>query len=66
MKLIAKQDFKWAHRGVEIEEFTEGQEILTDDAELIEVALAEGWAEASGNKGAGAKAKKAAADGEQE
>lgn len=44
MKLIAKQAFNWAHRGVEIEQFVEGQHIETDDADLIAVAQAEGWA----------------------
>ncbi|MDC8756255.1 hypothetical protein [Janthinobacterium fluminis] len=44
MELIAKQAFSWAHRGVEIEQFAQGQSIETDDADLIAVALAEGWA----------------------
>lgn len=44
MELIATQAFSWAHRGVEVEQFVEGQSIETDDADLISVALAEGWA----------------------
>ncbi|WP_343735260.1 hypothetical protein [Acidovorax sp.] len=44
MKLIAKQDFSWAHRGVEIEEFKKGQEIDTEDQDLIKVSTDEGWA----------------------
>lgn len=44
MKLTAKQDFSWAHRGVEIEEFKKGQVIETKDEDLIRVATKEGWA----------------------
>ena len=44
MELIATQAFSWAHRGVEVEQFVEGQSIETHDADLISVALAEGWA----------------------
>lgn len=44
MKLIAKQDFSWAHRGVQIEEFKKGQEIDTDDQDLIKVSTEQGWA----------------------
>ncbi len=50
MKLIAKQAFSWAHRGVDIEAFSEGQTIETDDDDLIAVALAEGWAKEVGAK----------------
>lgn len=50
MKLIAKQAFSWAHRGVDIEQFAEGQTIETDDLDLIEVALTEGWAKEVGTK----------------
>lgn len=45
MHLKAKQAFSWAHRGVEIEEFAKGQIIDTEDKDLIEVSLAEGWTE---------------------
>lgn len=44
MKLIAKQAFSWAHRGVQVELFEVGQSIETDDPDLIGVAAAEGWA----------------------
>lgn len=44
MKLTAKQDFSWAHRGVQIEEFKKGQVIDTKDEDLIRVATAEKWA----------------------
>lgn len=45
MHLKAKQDFSWAHRGVQIEEFKKGQLIETEDKDLIDVATKEGWAE---------------------
>lgn len=44
MKLIVQSPFSWAHRGVEIEYFAQGQEIETEDRDLIEVAKHEGWA----------------------
>jgi hypothetical protein len=50
MQLIAKTDFSWAHRGVEIERFEAGQEFETEDADLISVATSEGWAEIAGQK----------------
>ncbi|NMG64895.1 hypothetical protein GPA19_08045 [Azoarcus indigens] len=45
MNLKAKKAFSWAHRGVEVESFEEGQLIETEDEDLIRVALAEEWAE---------------------
>lgn len=45
MQLKAKQAFSWAHGGVRVESFEAGQVIETDDADLIEVATREGWAE---------------------
>lgn len=45
MELIALQDFSWAHGGVRVEEFKKDQAIETEDADLIEVASREGWAE---------------------
>jgi hypothetical protein len=48
MKLTATQDFSWAHRGVEVEEFKKGAVIETEDADLIKVATDEGWAKKSG------------------
>lgn len=44
MRLKARVGFSWAHRGVEIEHFAEGQEIETEDSDLIAVSVAEGWA----------------------
>ena len=40
-----KQSFKFAHRGVDVVEYESGTERAFDDAELIEVATAEGWIE---------------------
>lgn len=64
MKLTAVTNFSWAHRGVEIEHFEVGQEIETDDPDLIEVSTSENWAQIEGQKAKKAapenKAKKAA------
>jgi hypothetical protein len=43
MKLIVQENFNWAHRGVEIEQFEAGAEFETDDEDLIEVSTNEGW-----------------------
>lgn len=43
MKLKVKTPFKWAHQGVRVEEFEPGQVIETDDQDLIDVSLHEGW-----------------------
>lgn len=48
MRLKALQDFSWAHRNVEVVSYEAGQVIETDDADLIRVALDEGWAELDG------------------
>jgi len=45
MYLKVKKAFSWAHRGVEIEHFAEGHGFDTEDKDLIEVSLAEGWTE---------------------
>lgn len=37
--------FSWAHLGVTIVEYAEGETIETDDEDLISVSIAEGWAE---------------------
>lgn len=44
MKLKIKQDFAFAHRGCDVRHYEAGQEIEADDADLIEVAVREGWA----------------------
>ena len=46
MKLIAIAPFSWAHRGVQVEHFDEGAEIETEDLDLVEVSIGEGWAKA--------------------
>lgn len=62
MKLIAQQAFSWAHRGVDIEEFEEGEQFQADDSELIDVAIREGWATpADGEEAPAAPAKPRAA-----
>jgi hypothetical protein len=45
MQLKAKQDFTWAHRGIEVEQFVAGQVFEASDSELVTVAVREGWAE---------------------
>ena len=45
MKLKIIKAFTWAHSGVELEQFDEGQEIETEDQDLIAVSVSEGWAE---------------------
>ena len=61
MELIALQNFSWAHRGVQIEEFKEGQTIITEDADMISVSAHEGWAaEAGAEKAQPAPRKKSA------
>jgi hypothetical protein len=44
MKLIAQENFSWAHDGVRVEEFEEGDVIQTEDDDLITVSTSEGWA----------------------
>ena len=48
MKLIAQQDFSWAHRGIQVEHFAAGAEIETEDEDLITVSKSEGWAVEAG------------------
>lgn len=45
MKLIAKKDFAWAHGGSDVRQYAQGQRIESDDADMIRVALDEGWAD---------------------
>lgn len=49
MKLIVQEGFKWAHRGVEVEEFQAGAEIETEDSDLITVSTSEGWTVEAGS-----------------
>lgn len=61
MRIAIKKTFDWAHRGVEIKTYTEGQEVDADDAEMVSVALAEGWAVAAdGDDKPARKSRKAA------
>lgn len=45
MKLKIKKTFLFAHRGCVVVEYAKGQEIDTDDKDLIETVIAEKWAE---------------------
>jgi hypothetical protein len=43
MKMTVKEPFSWAHRGVNIVQYAKGDEIETDDQDLIDVSRQEGW-----------------------
>ena len=45
MLLKVKEPFKWAHEHVRVVEYQAGDEIETDDQDLIDVATTEGWIE---------------------
>jgi hypothetical protein len=74
MKLKALKNFSWAHNHVRVADYTEGQDIDTEDADLIEVARREGWALPEGEepifeedpKEPGKRAKKAAPENKAE
>ena len=55
--LTILEDFKFAHRGVEVRDYTKGETVETDDPELVEIATANGWAEAVGAEKPNRKAK---------
>lgn len=60
MLLKVKEPFKWAHQNVRVVEYQIGDEIETDDQDLIDVATAEGWIETGAtDEQAGAKSTKA-------
>lgn len=44
MNLKIKQDFAFTHRGCDVRHYQAGQELETEDADLVEVATREGWA----------------------
>lgn len=44
MKLFITKPFKFAHGGYLVAEYAPGQEVETDDQELIAVVQAEDWA----------------------
>lgn len=50
MKLHVIAAFDWAHAGIVVERFEPGQEIETDDQDLIEVSERESWAVREGAK----------------
>lgn len=71
MKLKITKAFAFAHRGCDVVQYTAGQEVDTEDQELIDTALAEKWAtkarEARQNKAqTGAPENKGADDAESE
>lgn len=45
MQLTVKAPFSWAHRGVDIQSYAEGDVIETEDQDMINVATKEGWVE---------------------
>ena len=44
MKLVIKQDFSYFHRGHDRVDYKSGDVIETDDEEMAEVAIDQGWA----------------------
>jgi len=44
MKLTITKDFTYWHGGCRRADYVTGQEVETDDQEMIAVAVAEGWA----------------------
>lgn len=60
MKLEILKGFAFAHGGHRVVQYHAGQSIETDDAELVAVAMAEGWATDSAAAAPKAKARKAA------
>jgi hypothetical protein len=53
IKLQILRTFLFAHRGCDVVEYVKGQEIETDDADLIQTCKAEGWARPPGGKNKG-------------
>lgn len=49
--LKVAKDFTYFHRGTERKDYAKGEEVETDDNEMADVAVAEGWAkEVAGKK----------------
>lgn len=48
MRFKILQSFKFAHRGVDVTEYTQGDELEVEDVEFAEVAVREGWAKPVG------------------
>lgn len=43
MKFKVKKDFSWAHRGIDVVAYQAGDDLESDDEDLIKVATTEGW-----------------------
>jgi hypothetical protein len=50
MQIKVIKTFLWAHQGITVKEYAEGSDVETDDADMVEVALAEGWATEDGEE----------------
>ena len=48
MKIIILQDFTYWHGGCNKATYVKGQELETEDAEMVSVAVEQGWAAADG------------------
>lgn len=46
MRFKILKSFSFAHRGVEVIEYAEGDEVEVDDTDFEQVAISEGWVEA--------------------
>jgi hypothetical protein len=60
MQIKVIKTFLWAHQGIHVKEYAEGTEVEADDADMVEVALSEGWATADGDDKPAKKARKSA------
>ena len=60
MQIKVIKTFLWAHQGIHVKEYAEGSEVETDDADMVAVAVAEGWATTEGDDKPAKKARKAA------
>ena len=54
-QMIVLKDFKFAHRGIDVEEFVKGDEPVEMTDECAELARQEGWAEPAKSSGDGGK-----------
>jgi len=50
MQIKVIKTFLWAHQGITVKEYAEGSDVETDDADMVDVALAEGWATEDGEE----------------
>ncbi len=58
MKLTITKDFSYWHKGVNRADYAAGTEVETDDEEMVQVAVTEGWAEPEGAEKRSTKAQK--------